>query len=45
MPQHWRTACHRGGRARRLQDGLAAARQQSGQGTLNAEIAHRLSVE
>jgi hypothetical protein len=30
---------------RRLQDGLAAARQQSGQGTLNAEETHRLSVE
>jgi hypothetical protein len=29
----------------RLLDGLVAARQQSGQGTLNAEAAHRLSVE
>jgi hypothetical protein len=45
MPQHGRTAYHRSGRAHRLQDGLAAARQQSGQGTLNAEVAHRLSVE
>jgi hypothetical protein len=45
MPQHGRIACHRSGRARRLQDGLAAARQQSGQGTLNAKAAHRLSVE
>jgi hypothetical protein len=38
----WRTACHRSGRARRLQDCLATARQQSGQGTLNAEAAHHL---
>jgi hypothetical protein len=45
MPQHRRTACHQSGRARRLQDGLAATRQQSGQGTLNAEAAHRLSAE
>jgi hypothetical protein len=45
MSQHGRTAYHRGGRARHLQDSLAAARQQSGQGTLNAEAAHRLSVE
>jgi hypothetical protein len=45
MPQHGRTACHQSRRARRLQDGLAAARQQSGQGTLNVEVAHRLSVE
>jgi hypothetical protein len=45
MPQHGRTACHQSGQARRLQDGLAAARQQSGQGTLNAETAHRLLVE
>jgi hypothetical protein len=45
MPQHGRTACLPGGRARRLQDSLAAARQQSGQGTLNAEATHRLSVE
>jgi hypothetical protein len=28
-----------------LQDGLAAVRQQSGHGTLNAEAAHRLPVE
>jgi hypothetical protein len=31
--------------SRRLQDGLATALQQSGQGTLNAVAAHRLSVE
>jgi hypothetical protein len=45
MSQHGRTACQRNGQARRLQDGLVAARQLSGQGTLNAEAAHRLPVE
>jgi hypothetical protein len=45
MPQHRRTACHRNGQARLLQDGLVAARQQSGHGSFNAEAAHRLSVE
>jgi hypothetical protein len=45
MPQHGRTACHRNGQARRLQDGLVAARQQSGQGSFNAEAAYRLPVE
>jgi hypothetical protein len=45
MPQHGRTACQRNGQARRLQDGLVAARQWSRQGTLNAETAHRLPVE
>jgi hypothetical protein len=45
MPQHGRTACQRNGQARRLQDGLVAARQRSGQGTFNAEAAHRLSAE
>jgi hypothetical protein len=45
MPQHGRTACHRNGQARRLQDDLVAARQRSGQGTLNAEAAHRPPVE
>jgi hypothetical protein len=45
MPQHGRTACHWSERACRLQDGLAAARQQNGHGTLNAEAAHRLLVE
>jgi hypothetical protein len=45
MLQRGRTACHPSGRARRLQDGLAAARYQSGQGTLSADAAHRLSVE
>jgi hypothetical protein len=45
MPQHGRTICQRNGQARRLQDGLVAARQRSGQGTLNAEAAHRLPVE
>jgi hypothetical protein len=45
MPQHGRTACQRNEQARRLQDGLVAAHQRSGQGTLNAEMAHRLPVE
>jgi hypothetical protein len=45
MSQHGRTAYQRNGQARRLQDGLVAARQRSGQGTLNAEAAHRLPVE
>jgi hypothetical protein len=45
MPQHGRTACQRNGQARRLQDGLVAARQRSGHGTLNDEAAHRLPVE
>jgi hypothetical protein len=45
MPQHGRTACHQNGQARRLQDGLVAARQKSGQGSFNAEAAHRLPVE
>jgi hypothetical protein len=45
MPQHGRIVCQRNGQARRLQDGLVAARQRSGQGTLNAEVAHRLPVE
>jgi hypothetical protein len=40
-----RTACQRNGQARRLQDGLVTAHQRSGQGTLNAEAAHRLPVE
>jgi hypothetical protein len=41
----WCTACQRNGQARRLQDGLVAARQRSGHGSLNAEVAHRLPVE
>jgi hypothetical protein len=45
MPQHGRTVRHRSGRAHRLQGGLDAARLQSGQGTFNAEVAHRLLVE
>jgi hypothetical protein len=45
MRQHGRTACQRNGQARHLQDGLVAARQRSGQGSLNAEAAHRLPVE
>jgi hypothetical protein len=45
MPQHGRTVRHRSGRAHRLQDGLDATRQQSGQGTFNAEAPHRLSAE
>jgi hypothetical protein len=43
--EHGRTACQRNGQARRLQDGLVIARQRSGQGTFNAEAAHRLPVE
>jgi hypothetical protein len=45
MPQHGRTACQRNGQARRLQDGLVTVRPRSGRGTLNAEAAHRPSVE
>jgi hypothetical protein len=45
MPQHGRTAYQRNGQARRLQDGLVATRQRSGQGIFNAEAAHRLPVE
>jgi hypothetical protein len=45
MPQHGRTVCQWNGQTRRLQDGLVAARQRNGQGTLNAEAAHRLPVE
>jgi hypothetical protein len=45
MPRHGRTACHRNGQACRLQDGLVAARQRSGQGSFNAEAAHRPPVE
>jgi hypothetical protein len=44
-PQHERSTCQRNGQARRLQDGLVAARQRSGQGTLNDEATHRLPVE
>ena len=44
MRQYGRTACQWNGQARRLQDGLVAARQRSGQGSLNAEEAHRLLV-
>jgi hypothetical protein len=36
---------HRNGQARRLQDGLVAARQRCGQGSFNAEAAHRPPVE
>jgi hypothetical protein len=45
MRQHGHTASQRNGQACRLQDGLVATRQRSGQGTLNAEAAHRLLVE
>src|SRR5688572_4644703 len=45
MPQHGRTAFQRNGQAHRLQDGLVAARQRSGQGTLNDEATHHLPVE
>jgi hypothetical protein len=38
-------ACQWNGQARRLRDGLVAACQRSGQGSLNAETAHRLPVE
>ena len=45
MWQHGRAACQRNGQTHRLLDGLVAARQRSGQGSLNAEAAHRLPVE
>jgi hypothetical protein len=45
MPQHMRTPCQWNGQEHRLQDGLVATRQRSGQGTLNAKAAHRLPVE
>jgi hypothetical protein len=45
MPQHGRTASQLNGQARHPQSGLVAARQRSGQGTLNAEASHRLPVE
>jgi hypothetical protein len=45
MRQHGRTACQRNGQARRLLDGLVTARQQSGQGTLNARAALRPPVD
>jgi hypothetical protein len=45
MLQHGRTVCQQNGQARRLQSGLVATRQWSGQGTLNAEAAHRLPME
>jgi hypothetical protein len=41
--QHGRTVWQWTGQARRLQDGLDAACQLSGQVTINAEAAHRLS--
>jgi hypothetical protein len=45
MRQYGCAACQWNGQARRLRDGLVAARQRSGQGSLNAEAAHRLPVE
>jgi hypothetical protein len=45
MPQHGRTACHRNGQARRLQDGLVTARLWSGYGSFNAEAAHHLPAK
>ena len=45
MPQQGRTAYQQNGQAHRLQDGLGVVRQRSGQGTFNAEAAHRLPVE
>jgi hypothetical protein len=45
MRQHRRIACQRNGQARRPESGLVAARQRSGQCTLNVEAVHRLPVE
>jgi hypothetical protein len=45
MLQHEQTVCQRDGQTHRLQGGLVTARQRSGHGTLNAEVAHRLPVE
>jgi hypothetical protein len=45
MPQHEHTACQQKGQAHHLQGGWAAVRQRSGEGTLNAEAAHRPPVE
>jgi hypothetical protein len=45
MRLYGRAACQWNGQARRLRDGLVAACQRSGQGSLNAEAAHRLPVE
>jgi hypothetical protein len=45
MPQHGHTVYQRNGQAHRLQDGMVAARQRSGQDTLNVEAAHRLPAE
>jgi hypothetical protein len=45
MWQYGCAACQWNRQARRLWDGLVAACQRSGQGSLNAEAAHRLPVE
>jgi hypothetical protein len=45
MRQHGHTVCQWNGQAHRLRDGLVTARHRSGQGSLNAEVAHRLLVE
>jgi hypothetical protein len=45
MSQHGHTTCQRNGQARRLQDGLVAVRQRSGQGAFNTETAQRLPAE
>jgi hypothetical protein len=45
MQQYGCTACQWNGQARRLRNGLVAACQRNGHGSINAEAAHRLSVE
>jgi hypothetical protein len=45
MRQYGCAACQWNGQARLLRDGLVADCQRSGQGSLNAEAAHRLPVE
>jgi hypothetical protein len=44
MRQYGCAACQWNGQAHRLRDSLVAARQRSGQGSLNAEATHRLPV-
>jgi hypothetical protein len=45
MWQCGHAACQPIRQARRLRDGLVVVRQRNGQGSLNAEAAHRLPVE
>jgi hypothetical protein len=45
MSQHGRTTYQRNGQARRLQDGLVAVHQRSGQSAFNTEAAQRLPAE